>query len=329
MRVGVAGLIHGHVWGLIDRFAELPGAEMAAVADATPLLEQAAPRFKATYHRWQDMLERERLDALVVTSDNVESSNIAVEALNRGIPCLVEKAMAANGADAERMLEASRRSGKTLIINWPIYWAAWPHELQRQLADPTLGPAFHFRYRTGHHGPKEIGCDEHFVGWLYDEKRSGGGAVADFCCYGAALARWYFGMPERVFCAKGNYTKDYEVADDHAVCLLQYPKMSAILEGTWATFGFDDSANPVVHAKNGTIGVFGNRVARYEPGRETRQIEAPAPPVISPAAYFVGCVNSRHQPEGILDPVIACDAAHILDAAIKSSKTGQAERPKS
>ncbi len=328
MRIGFAGLIHGHVWGLIDRFEEVSEVQLSAVADATPLLERAKGRFAAAFTDWREMLDKEELDALVVTSDNRESAEIAVQALGQGIPCLVEKAMAADAADAARMLDATERSGMTLMVNWPIAWQGWPHELARRLADPALGPVFHFRFRTGHWGPKEIGCDEHFVGWLYDERRNGGGAIADFCGYGAVLAAWYFGLPESVYAARGNYTKaPGEVPDDHAILVLKYPKMSAVLEGTWATFGFDESANPVAHAKGGTLGVYENVVKLFTPGKEPEAFDSPSPEVQSPAAYFLDGIRNGKEPEGILSPVVSAHAARIVDAGVRSSASGREEKP--
>ena len=327
IRMGVAGLTHGHVGGLIHSAQQVEGVKLVAVADATPLMESHGGKFERQCTDWLEMLDKENLDALIVTSNNVESSAIAVEALGRGIPCLVEKAMAANYNDAKKMLGAMESSGQTLMINWPLAW--WPslHELKRQLDAESIGKVFHLRYRNGHHGPKEIGCDQWFVEWLYNEKLSGGGAIADFCCYGAVLCRWLFGMPESVWCVRKNYTKDYVISDDHAVCVLKYPTMSAILEGTWATFGFDESANPVIHGKLGTLGAFGNQVRRYAAGKDTVVVDSPAMAVSNPVAVFLECSKTGTAAQGILNPYLAADACKILDAALKSARTGCAEMP--
>lgn len=319
VRVGVAGLTHGHVWGLIDAWTKVEGAKLVAVADATPLLERTKG-FERTYTDWRDMLANETLDALVVCSDNVESSEIAVQALKKGIPCMVEKAMAANAADADRMLEAMRESGKTLMINWPIAWSTWLWELQRQVESGAVGEIFHLRYRNGHRGPKEIGCDEWFVGWLYDEAKAGGGAIADFCSYGAVVSRWLLGMPENVYCVRGNFTKDYPVSDDHAVCLLKYPKGTAFIEGTWATTGSDGGPNPVLHGKTGTLSVLGGELMN-----SAEKVPMPDLPFTNPAAYFLDCMRTGKSPEGILNPEIAADACRILDAALLSAASGCAQ----
>jgi predicted dehydrogenase len=322
VKVGVAGLTHGHVWGLIDAWSKVEGATLTAVADATPLLDRAKERFTHSYTDWREMLEKEKLDVLVVTSDNVESAEIAVHALRRGIPTMVEKAMAANGFDAARMLATMHECQTPLMINWPIAWEPWLWEMHRQMEAGAIGKIFHLRFRIGHQGPKEIGCDEWFVGWLYDETKNGGGAISDFCSYGAALSRWVLGMPETVYCVRGNFTKDYPVPDDHAVILLKYPHGSAFLEGTWATYGVDDGPNPVVHGKGGTLWV--KNGALIDSGKV---LDVPPLPISNPADYFLDCIRTGKTPEGMLNPEISADACKILDAAIRSSKSGCAERP--
>lgn len=325
MKVAVAGLTHGHVWGLMDNFRRVEGAELVAVADNTPLLNQISS-IDNKYTDWREMLEKEAIDALLVTSNNVESSEITVQALNHGFPCMVEKAMAANAADADLMLAAMRASGKTLMINWPLAWSPWLHEVKRLLDEDAIGPVFNLQYRNGHYGPKEIGCDEWFVGWLHNEALNGGGAIADFCSYGAVLCRWLFGMPESVYCIRQNYTKDYSVPDDYATCVLRYPKMQAHLEGTWAHKGDDHAANPRIHGRDGSISVQGNFVYNSTVGREEGRT-APPLAVGNSAQYFLNCVQSGQMPEGVLNPEIAADACRILDAAKKSNETGCAVKP--
>ena len=320
IRVGVAGLTHGHVGGLIDSFRKVDGVKLVAVADATALLEGQKANFERSYVDWREMLDKEQLDALIVTSNNVESSEIAVVALGKGIPCLVEKAMAANAADADRMLAAQRESGKTLLINWPIGGHAALHEIKRRIDAGEIGHVFHMKFRNGHFGPKEIGCGPEFVAWLYDEKLNGGGAIADFGSYGAALASWYFGLPTSVSCIRGNYTKDYDVTDDHAIITLRYPKLSVVLEGTWATFGWDSGPGTAVYGKDGTFAVYGNTLKKHVARKDDEEIEVD--PLPSSAEYFIECVREGKTPTGVRDPEVAANACRILDAAIIADRTG-------
>jgi predicted dehydrogenase len=224
------------------------------------------------------------------------------------------------------MLAAKNASGKMLMINWPLAWNPWLHEVKRLVDSDEIGHIFHVRYHIGHFGPKEIGCDQWFVGWLYDEKKNGGGAIADFGSYGAVFSRWLFGMPDSVYCIRHNTTKDYDVSDDHAILVLKYPKREVVLEGTWATVAFGSGPNPVLYGKSGTLGVYGGSLKKHVPGAEEER-EVPALEISSPAAYFLECISSGKEPEGILNPEIAADACRILDAAIKSNESGCAEKP--
>ncbi len=325
-KIGIAGLTHGHVWGLIEKFKQHPEIQLICAAESDEVLQKLEDPNLHKYSDWQEMLKSETLDGLIVTSDNKTSSQIAIQALSQGIPCIVEKAMARNSADADDMLAAASKSGKTLMINWPIAWTPWLTGIHDELQSGKLGKIFHFKMRQGHSGPKEIGCGPEFYGWLYQEELNGGGAIADFCGYGAVVSRWLLGMPESVYALRGNYTKDYEVPDDHAVCLLKYPFGSAVLEGTWATKGWDPSGNPVIHGSNGTLSVFEGKL-KLNMGSEAFELPSPEVSPSNPAEYFVECLKGIRKPEGILDPKIAADACRIIDAAKASAISGCAVKP--
>lgn len=325
LRLGIAGLTHGHVGGLADAFRKNSEFLPIAVADRTRLLEGFD--FGTKYADWREMIDRESLDALIVTSDNVESVEIAEAALRKGLHVLVEKPMASDYAGARRLLDAQAESGKTLFINWPLAWSPWLYDLKRRLDAGEIGHAFHLRYRNGHHGPKEIGCGPEFVGWLYDERLNGGGAIADFGSYGCAVARYLLGMPETVYAVRANTTKPYEVCDDHAIIVLRYPKADAVLEGTWATFGFDSGPTAVLHGDRGTLAAFGKEVEHSAAGAERTRTQPDALPAANVAEAFRQAIENGVRPSGITDPAIAADACRILDAAIRSTASGCAERP--
>jgi predicted dehydrogenase len=325
-RLGVAGLIHGHVGSLLQQADQVEGLTTPAVADDTPLLDHYRSRFERTYPAWPALLDGETLDGLLVTSDNAESSRIAVEALGRGIPCFVEKPMAARAADAQAMKQAAEASGTPLFINWPMAWTAWFEPFTQQIQAEEFGPVFHLRYRNGHHGPREIGCDPYFVGWLYDEERNGGGALADFGGYGAALAAYLFGLPDSVTAVRHNATKDYDVPDDHALILLRYPKRTVLIEGTWATFGFESGPNPVAYGSRGTLGSLGGQLEFSRAGKD-RELTDLAPSGKNPLQVFVDVVLGQASLPAIVSPEVGLDACRIIDAARLSSDSGRAEAP--
>lgn len=321
LKFGVAGLAHGHVFGLIDQLEKEPRAAAAALADNCGLLSEFAGRFHSSYEDWKEMLAKESLDGLIVTDNNLASAEIAAAALEKGIPCLVEKPMAESYPSAKKMLEASKKSGAKLMINWPFQWDIGLHEAKRQLDLGTLGETVHMRFRNGHRGPKDIGCGPAFYGWLYDEKLNGGGAIADFGCYGAVLSVWYFGLPEAVFAIRGKYTKD--VPDDHSLIVLKYEKTDVVLEATWATGAWDKAGNPSIHGTHGSLAVFGKTVELNLLDRnQTIELKGS---VGSAVSFFIDVLEGKAEVTGMIDPAVACAASRVIDTAKLSAQTGRLE----
>lgn len=294
---------------------------MTAIADDCGLLSHQKDRFASAYESWQEMLEKEMLDGLIVTDNNLASAKIAEAALAKGIPCLVEKPMAESYDSAKRMLAAAAKSGAKLMINWPFQWERGLHEAKRILDAGRLGHVVHMRFRNGHRGPKEIGCSKEFYEWLYSEELNGGGAIADFGGYGAVLSAWYFGAPSAVFGLRGKYTKD--VPDDHSLIVLKYPDKDVVLEATWATGAWDVTGNPTIHGTLGSLSVRSDAVELNLLDRSERiELKKSVGMAVS---HFIDALTGQAAIAGMLDPHIAALAARIVDTAKLSAKSGSLE----
>lgn len=316
-RLAVAGLTHGHVWGLLEQWAAQPEVELTAVADDTPLLERARSRFQRAYTDWRAMLEAEQPDIVLACADNRTSAQIAIEAMQRGAHVMVEKPMAADLTDAERMLKTAQATDRLLMINWPTRWNPAIQTLLERAKRGDFGAIFEFRFRAGHAGPREIGCDPYFVSWLYDEYLNGAGALADFACYGAVMSAYLLGEPEQVLGTRGNLTKDYPLSDDNAVVVARYPKAIAVIEATWSQIGSDGAPNPMVYGTEATAGVVDGKLRIHRRGAEVVYEEPePLPEGARNAPeYFLRCLRTGTRPEGVLSPEIALIAQKIVDAA--------------
>jgi predicted dehydrogenase len=317
VKLCVAGLTHGHVWGLIDTWADQPEVELTAVADSTPLLEKARARFQRTYDDWRTMLQTEQPDIVLACADNRTSAQIAIAGLEAGAHVMVEKPMAADLTDAQAMWETAQRTRRLLMINWPTRWNPAYQALFRRARAGEFGQIFEFRFRIGHAGPREIGCDPYFVEWLYDEHLNGGGALIDFGGYGAVMAIDLLGMPESVLATRGNFTKPYAISDDHAVLVLRYPRAVAVLEATWAQMGTDGAPNPIVYGTEATAGVSDGKLRIHRRG-ESPVMEEPEPLPVgerNPAEYFLRCIRENRAPEGVLNPEVSLQAQAVLERA--------------
>ena len=73
----------------------------------------------------------------------------------------------------------------------------------------------------------EITDDEKGATWWY-HRADGGGALLDYCCYGACLARYLVGKPADAATGyTANLASKYGDAEDNAVITVRFPDANA------------------------------------------------------------------------------------------------------
>lgn len=327
-RVGVAGLIHDHVWGLLRNWKELGGAELVAAADPNPpLLEKvrADCGVERTYTSFDELFEREELDIITLATDNAGTADLVEQAAARGIHVISEKPMSATLEQANRMVEACRKARVQLMINWPTAWSPAIQTIDRLIREGAIGRVHKVKYLAAHQGPKEIGCTPYFYEWLYDARRNGAGALMDYCCYGADLAAHWLGRPSSVVGITGTLVKEDFPVEDNAIILMKYPHAFGVAEASWTQQAPDGGANPTIFGDAGTLSVTGNRVRLARLGREPELLEAdpPAPGRRNGAEYLVSCLRSGAPVEGMCSAATSRNAQEILQRGLESAQQGK------
>jgi predicted dehydrogenase len=251
---------------------------------------------------------------------------------------MIEKPMAADLAGADALLAAARRRALPLMVNWPTAWRpALRHGLELARSG-AVGEPVQVSHRGGHAGPREFGCSEQFCEWLYDPARNGGGALIDYCGYGAILCRTILGRPLAVSAVAAHLRKAGLSAEDNAIVVLRYPSALALLEASWTQIGSEPAFSMIVYGDAGTLIVHQPRAAREgQTGGagsvqlvtrdESRQIEPPTLPsdARDGPTYFLSQLKSGQPIEGLCAPEIGRDAQEILAAALRSAASGHQE----
>ena len=339
LRVGVLGLSHDHVWAnLAAIVAGEPGVLVAAAEPDARLRERLGREHGgvAALPTYEALLERRDLDAVLCFTDNRASAEWGVRALERGLPTMIEKPMAADLAGAEALITAARKSGRPLMVNWPT---AWRPALRHGLAlasEGVVGEPVQLSHRGGHSGPREYGCSEQFCAWLYDPARNGGGALVDYCGYGSILARALLGRPAAVTAVAAHLRKKDLPAEDNAVVILRYPRALAMLEGSWTQIGGEPGFAFIVYGDAGTLIVHQPRATRegQKVGQGRVQIvrsdgsETVEPPELPAGerdgvSYFLARLRDGRPITGLCAPDVGRDVQEILSAALESSATGR------
>lgn len=335
LNVGVLGLSHDHVWPNLAALATGELGRLTAVAEPDAQLRERFSelhRDAAIHTTFDDLLERQDLDAVLIFSDNRTSAELGVRALGRQLPVMIEKPMAADLRGAEALLAASRRTGLPVMVNWPT---AWRPALRYGLAlalEGAVGEPIQLSHRGGHAGPREFGCSPQFSAWLYDPKRNGGGALVDYCGYGAVLCRLVLGQPQRVTAMSPPPRKPDLLAEDNAVAVLSYPRALGLLEASWTQIGGEPAFAMIVYGERGTLLVLQPRATREGQRVESgcvqlvtssgsRILEPPPLPLDQRdgPTHFLSRLRDGCELTELCDAQVGRDVQEVIAAALQSS----------
>lgn len=339
LRVGILGLSHDHVWPNVTALAACELGQLVAVADPDPRLRsrlEGLHRGVDIHDRYERLLERPDLDAVLVFADNRTSAELGVQALARRLPVMVEKPMASDLAGAEALLAGARAARLPLMVNWPTAWRPALRYGLTLAREGAVGEPVQLSHRGGHAGPREFGCSSAFCEWLYDAERNGGGALVDYCGYGAMLCRVILGQPDAVTAAAAHLRTPGLASEDNAVVILSYPRALGLLEASWTQVGGEPAFAMIVYGDAGTLMVHQPRPPREGqvagPGRvqlvtreATRLLD---PPPLPPEerdgpTHFLSRVRAGRQITGPCAPEVGRDVQEVLAAALRSSAAGR------
>jgi predicted dehydrogenase len=335
-RIGIVGLQHDHLWSYLKGVRGAAGARITCAADPYAHLREKAARVAGIpaaglYEDHFDMLEKEHLDACLIFAANARHAELTESCARRGLHVMVEKPIASDLRGADRMLDAAAKHGIRLMVNYPTSFQGFAVECHRQMTKGVLGRPWMLRFAAGHAGPEEF-CSPEFLAWLLDPVKNGGGALQDFCTYGAALYAWYFGRPGRVSARAGTFVKkDRCKAEDHAVITVTSDSGAiGVLEGSWAS-----RPGLKTFSLHGEAGAIFNSMAQPDRFLIVRKGAKEPQPLAIPSSkgwedrvipWFVKHIREKTPFEGMLDPPVARNAQEILDAAKRSIATGREVR---
>ncbi|MBC7319608.1 Gfo/Idh/MocA family oxidoreductase [bacterium] len=327
--VGIAGLTHDHIWGLLRKWLEQPNVRLVGIAEShEPLKERARKDFGIDkfYDTYEELIEREKLDILQITCENSKHREITEYAVSKGINVIIEKPMAESYESALRMFNSAKASGVKFMVNWPTNWNPAIRKALDMAKNGDIGKIFQFRYRAGHKGPKEIGCSIYFYSWLYDPEKNGAGAYMDFCGYGTHMAGYLLGKPLSVLAFGKNLVRDYIPAEDNAILIMEYDRAMAVAEATWSQIGNAPIENPIIYGSDGTIAVSRGEIILFLDGKEPKSIvpEELPPYEKNAIVYFLHCIENDIVPEGLSNPELSLQTQKVLSAGLESIKTKRA-----
>lgn len=239
-RIGVIGCGGIATGKHLPSLAALENVQIIAFSDinrdcAAKAAQEFGPAGAAVYTDYRELLKDKTIDLVHICTPNRSHCEITVAALEAGKHVMCEKPMAITAAEARKMVEAAKRTGKKLTIGYQNRFRSDSQYLYKLCRHGDLGEI----YFAKAHALRRRAVPT--WGVFLNETEQGGGPLIDIGTHALDLTLWMM----------DNYQPRYVVGN--AYHKLGNRKDAANAWGPWdpAKFTVEDSAFGFITMKNG------------------------------------------------------------------------------
>ncbi len=187
---------------MMPRFAQAERAHVAAIVSGNPdKLSRVGdaygvpPDARYSYDTFANIASDDRVDAVYIVLPSGLHADWTARAFAAGKHVLCEKPMALSSAECERMIAASRRANRKLMIAYRSHFEPYNLEAMELMAQGAAGQLRLLRseqsYRMGPTSPSD--------NWRVNRALAGGGPLEDYGIYGLQAALYLTReMPESI-----------------------------------------------------------------------------------------------------------------------------------
>ena len=343
-RVAGINFDHFHMGDLLRVAVEHPQVELVGISDEQPVrMAEASSKLGIPADRcftdYRACLEKTMPDVVILCPAASKHGEWVKKVAPYGPHLIVEKPFAASLKEADAMIKSVSQN-QTLMINWPLQWAASHRKAYDLIEKGTIGEVLNVWHSGGNRGPLWHGADkdektaaevaaEKPKSWFY-KKAHGGGSLLDYLGYGTTLGTWFQGgrRPLEVS-ATVDEPPGLEV-DEHSIVVARYAHGLSKFETRWGTFTDPWTIQPqprcgfVIAGTEGTISSYDYDdfvTVQTRANPKPHQVVAPAvkAPHQNPVQYLLHCLDSGKPLAGPVSLPISRIGQEIVDAAVKSA----------
>ncbi|GFZ95076.1 oxidoreductase [Paenibacillus marchantiophytorum] len=347
--IGCGGIANGKH---LPSLTKLANVELVAFCDieedrAVTAAEKYGVEGAEVYVDYTELLQDSTIDIVHVLTPNDSHAEIAIAALEAGKHVMCEKPMAKTAADAKRMAETAKRTGKKLTIGYNNRFRPDSQHLKRVCAEGELGEIYYAKA----HAIRRRAVPT--WGVFLDEEKQGGGPLIDIGTHALDLTLWMMdnykpkvvlgtsyhklSQKENAANAWGPWDPSKFTVEDSAFGMIVMENGATIvLESSWAlnTLEVDEAKCSLSGTEGGADMKEGLRINGEKHSRLfTTEVDLKAGGV----AFYDGATESAadlemrtwiKSIEEDTDPVVTPEQAYvvsqILEAIYESARTGEA-----
>ena len=346
--IGCGGIANGKH---LPSLAKLGNVQVVAFCDIIESKAQAAAKEYGApgakvYSDYKKMLAAGGFEVVHVCTPNDSHAPITIDALRAGNHVMCEKPMAKTAADARRMVETAKQTGKKLTVGYQSRHRPDSQYLYNACRKGDLGEIY---FAKGHAIRRRAVPT---WGVFLDEEKQGGGPLIDIGTHALDLTLWLMDNYEVKYVVGNTYRKladrenaanafgpwdpkQFTVEDSAFGFITMKNGATIILESSWAlnTLDVREAQTTLCGTEGGADMVGGLRINGEN---QSRLWETKVDTRAGGVAFYSGASESdtdreaRLWIEAVLNdtpPVVlpeqACVVSEILEAIYTSARTGQ------
>lgn len=334
---GAIGLNH------IESFQKHPAAKVVAVAEVSPERGQEAvdkynvPELVTDY---KVLLGRDDIDVVSIALPNYLHAPVGLEALQAGKNVMIDKPIATNAADAEKLVEEAKKQGTLLMVGQNNRMTPTVQTAKQLVMRGDLGEVYHAKTQMQRRsGIPRIGS------WFTQTKFAGGGATYDIGVHALDRALYLMGefdaasVSGQTFAKFGprglgdgswgkgeiDPNKPFDV-DDLSIALIKLKSgRTVLLEASWAGH-LNETDGTQLFGTDAGLQFSPLQILHNTPeGYKIEDVEL-LPTLVDPnrMAHFIDVLLG--EAEAFVKPEESLALQKILDAIYESSATGKEVR---
>lgn len=217
VRFGVVGL--GVGMGHCQSICDLDGMRLVAVSDLSEKRgKEATERYRVPwYQNYQNLIERDDIDVVMICTPTHLHMDIAVEAAKAGKHLLVEKPIERTLERADKIISVCQEAGVKLAVNFQNRYLSDNVKTKRAIDAGKIG-----KLLLGTVSLREYRSQD-----AYDQAPwrkvpgEGGGGIMDVAIHDIDLLQWFMGRVETIFAETAVLAHDMK-ADDLGVAVVTF-----------------------------------------------------------------------------------------------------------
>lgn len=226
MKVGMISFAHLHATSYASALKAMPGVEFSGIYDEDNNRgKEWAEKYGVHHFETLEEMLNSDIDAVIICSTNADHCRYTVAAAEAKKHVLVEKPIATNIADANKMIETCKKNNVKLQIAFPVRYLPSILETKRIVESGQLGRIL--AIKATNHGLMP-------GGWFVEKELSGGGAVIDHTVHVVDIIRWMLGLEiKEVYAEYDRLIHDIPTEDCGLLTMELTESVFATLDTSW------------------------------------------------------------------------------------------------